>query len=128
MNALKRNELPTQAHGILDRINEITFNASLVQEIDAINTLTKLIESGQLINSKYQPIRFHSIAAEKNRTAFDRSKTDTDWDYLSQLHRLGRAEAQAWIEDEERFGKVGIAASVNIDERFVKPCLGRYGK
>ena len=128
VNALKRNALPTTAHDIMDRINEITFNASLVQEIETINTLTKLIESGQLINSKYQPIRFHSIAADRHRAAFDRSKSDTDWDYLQELFRLGRAEAQPWIADEQRFGKVGSAASVNIDERLVRPCLGRHGK
>jgi len=40
VNPLNRHQMPTNARDILDRLNEVTFNATLVQEIEAIDAVS----------------------------------------------------------------------------------------
>ena len=122
VNALRRDEVPMRADHILDRLNEITFNAALVQELNVINTINKMIENGDLVvNTGYTPIRFHTIGAEREMSALGHnSKMNTDWEFLRRLHTLGRESAGAWLEDSEGFAKVGVSASCDVDAKFVK--------
>jgi NTE family protein len=122
VNALHREELPMRAGDILDRLNEITFNGALVQEIELINTMNKLIENGNLVNSRYKPIRFHAVGAEREMSALGHSSKmeNTDWEFLRRLHALGRESVGAWLEDPEGFAKVGVCASCDVDAKFVK--------
>jgi hypothetical protein len=91
VNALRRDQLPRQAAEIFNRLNEITFNSALVHEIDLINTMNKLFENGNLVNTRYKPIRFHAIGAEEELSALDiSSKVDCSWEFLRELHALGR--------------------------------------
>jgi NTE family protein len=121
VNALRRDEVPMRPHQILDRLNEITFNAALVQEINVINAINRMIESGALVvNTGYKPIRFHTISAEGEMSALGHSsKMNTDWEFLRRLHTLGRESASAWLEDSEGFAKVGLSASCDVDAKFV---------
>lgn len=122
VNPLHRNNLPRRATDILDRLNEITFNSALVQELDMINTMNKLIARGELIAPKYKPIRFHAINAEREMSEYGAtSKSDTSWHFLTELHELGRQTAEAWLTDPTQFCQVGVASTCNVDERFIKP-------
>lgn len=131
VNTLRRDEVPMRAGDILDRLNEITFNAALVQEINVINTINKMIENGNLVvNTGYKPIRFHTIGAEREMSTLGLdSKMNIDWEFLRRLHTLGRERAAAWLEDSEGFAKVGVRASCDVDAKFVKPAHhGAHGK
>ena len=88
-----------------------------------INTINKMIENGDLVvNTGYNPIRFHTIGAEREMSALGHSsKMNTDWEFLRRLHTLGRESAGAWLEDSEGFAKVGVSASCDVDAKFVKP-------
>src|SRR3546814_10719976 len=48
INPLQRPELPTTAQEILDRVNEITFNSSLMREMRAVHFVNRLIAGGKL--------------------------------------------------------------------------------
>jgi NTE family protein len=121
VNPLHRHEVPMRASDILDRLNEITFNAALVQEINVINTMNKMIENGNLVNTRYKPIRFHAIDAEREMSGLGvSSKTNTDWGFLRRLHTWGRKSAEAWLKDSGGFANVGICASCDVDAKFVK--------
>ena len=65
INPLTRNEVPTTSRDILNRINEMTFNASLVREMAGIATIA-LDETGKLNDDRYTAVRFHQISAETN--------------------------------------------------------------
>ena len=122
VNPLRRDEVPRRAADIYDRLNEITFNAALVQEIDLINTMSKMIERGNLMNTQLKPIRFHAIEAAQEMAALGLdSKNNVGWNFLLNLHELGRNSAADWLADPARFGKVGIESSINVDQKFVKP-------
>ncbi|HEY1328782.1 MAG TPA: patatin-like phospholipase family protein [Casimicrobiaceae bacterium] len=126
VNALRRTSVPTSATEIFNRLNEVSFNASLVQEIDTIETMNRLVASGALEDRRYRIIRFHAIEADGTLAALGAdSKHDTDWNFLRHLHALGRAAAQRWLDDPDQFGAVGRASSIDVERRFCALAPGR---
>jgi NTE family protein len=106
INPLFRDEVPTSARDILNRINEMTFNASLVREMAGIATITSLVESGALNDDRYTAVRFHQISAEEELAKYGPlSKMNTERSFLEHLHRLGYETADKWIaENHQRIG------------------------
>ena len=56
INPLNREEVPRTAKDILNRINEISFNSSLMREMRAIAFVTHLIDDGQLNDDKHRDV------------------------------------------------------------------------
>ena len=124
VNALRRVEVPRTAADIFNRLNEISFNSSLVQELHVIDTMNKLIANGSLVDPKYRVIRFHCIEGDPAMTSLGAdSKHETNWDFLRHLHALGRARAQRWVEDHLR--DVGRRSSIDVERRFCALARGR---
>ena len=63
INPLNRPEVPTKARDILNRITELSFNASLVREMRGVATITSLIDTGKLASDIYARVNFHMIEA-----------------------------------------------------------------
>ena len=121
LNPISRLGVPRRVPEIMDRLNEISFNASLIGELRAIAFVQKLIEQGW-IKKQYEDqlsdIKFHSIRADAVFEAFDvASKYDTSWSFLEDLHKLGRIEADRWLD--EHYRHVGKKSSVNLHEEFL---------
>src|SRR5262249_16786642 len=53
VTAITRDELPTSAADVLHRINEISFNSSLMREMRAVAFATRLIDGGELDQEKH---------------------------------------------------------------------------
>jgi len=64
INPLERPEMPRTAAEILNRINEISFNSSLMREMWAINFVTDLIDADQVKTNALKKMRIHAISAE----------------------------------------------------------------
>jgi Predicted esterase of the alpha-beta hydrolase superfamily len=67
INPLEHEELPTDPVAIQDRINEITFNGSLIKELRSVAFVTKLLEEGWLkeeYQSHFKHVLIHSIRAD----------------------------------------------------------------
>jgi NTE family protein len=64
INPLHRAGVPKSARDIQNRINEISFNASLIHEMRAIHFVSRLIHSGQLDSGDYKSMLMHMIEAE----------------------------------------------------------------
>ena len=108
INPVQRDDVPRSASDILDRINEVTFNASLLKEMRSIALLKQLIDgegrSGQrhrqLLFKRVQDLRVHLIDGGESLSPLGAaSKTETQWAFLSKLHELGRASASRWLAD-----------------------------
>jgi len=99
VNPLHQPHVPTNAREIQDRLNEVTFNATLVQEIEAIDAINELKPSGDALHSPYKRIRLHEIKDEPSlaRLGFA-SKSNTDWHFLLDLRDVGRRAAQQWLK------------------------------
>jgi NTE family protein len=113
VNPLHQETVPTNARAILDRMNEVTFNATLVQEIEAIDAVNELKNGRDDANSPYKRIHLHEIKDEPHIAKLDyASKSKTDWFFLLELRDFGRAAAERWLE--ECLGDVGARTTANM--------------
>ena len=98
LNPLYREEVPTTVSDIMNRLNEISFNASLMSEMRAIDFVQRLLEGGRLEQPRYRRIFLHSIEDEVHMREFKLStKFNGDWDFLQTLRRYGHAAADRFL-------------------------------
>jgi NTE family protein len=118
INPLTRPEVPTTSREILNRINEMTFNASLVREMAGVATITKLVESGKLNDDRYTAVRFHQISAEEELAKYGAlSKMNTERSFLEHLHRLGYETADKWIAENHQ--RIGWESTLDVLDTYV---------
>ncbi len=118
VNPIAREELPRTAPEILDRVNEVSFNSTLMREMRAIAFVTKLIEEGRLEAKGYKRMNMHMIEAEPEmRSLGIESKLNPDPAFLRQLRDTGRRAAGAWLE--AHFEDIGERSTIDIGERFL---------
>jgi NTE family protein len=118
INPLVRNEVPKKASDIVNRLNEITFNSSLIAEMRAINFAAKLIDDNHLDDTKYKRILMHMIEAPDAACDLNASsKMNTDMTFLNSLKENGRAKADQWIRQNKQ--SIGERSSINIEETFL---------
>lgn len=113
LNPLLRPELPTSTGDIMNRLNEISFNASLMSEMRAIDFVQRMLESGRLEQPRYRRLFLHAIEDETRMRKFKLStKFNGDWDFLCTLRDYGREAADRFLR--ESFGKLGHESSLDI--------------
>ncbi|MBL8384042.1 MAG: patatin-like phospholipase family protein [Burkholderiales bacterium] len=116
INPLQVAEVPRTAADILDRVNEISFNSSLVREMRAIAFVQKLIADDWLkdeYRDQLRSLRMHAIRADADLGPLGiETKLDPDWGHLLRLRDLGRARAAAWLA--AHFGALGRRSTVDI--------------
>ena len=62
INPLFREEVPRTADDILNRINEISFNSSLMREMRAVSFVTRLVTQKRVVDGEVKHVLVHSIA------------------------------------------------------------------
>ena len=121
INPVVRSQLPTSAAEIQNRLNEVTFNSSLLRELRAIAFVTKLIEQGWLkdeFRERLKHVLIHSILADGDmRDLSVASKMSTDWQFLCELRDRGRAAAARWLEAS--FEHLGHHSTVDLRAEFL---------
>jgi NTE family protein len=118
INPLERAELPKSAVEILNRINEISFNSSLMREMRAISFVTRLIEDGSIADGKLKQMMIHAIAADDVMSGLGvASKLNGDWEFLTYLRDIGRERADRWLE--ENFDRISVESTVDIRGRYL---------
>ncbi|QTF90947.1 patatin-like phospholipase family protein [Halomonas sp. BM-2019] len=100
INPLVRQKLPDSARDIINRINEITFNSSLIKELRSIQLLQQLIEAEGLEMERFRAMRLHLIHAEQEVEQLSASsKLNAQWEFLSRLFQQGRGWADLWLQE-----------------------------
>jgi NTE family protein len=118
INPIKREKLPTSAGDILDRLNEITFDAALIAEMRAIAFVKKLIAQGKLDPTEYKDVLMHRIDGGEILEGFHAStKAATDTKLIHRLRDLGKDCARLWLA--RRFSALGVTSSVNIARDYL---------
>lgn len=121
LNPLIREDTPKTAPDIMNRINEISFNSSLITEMRAIAFVKKLIQNDMLKDEhkhRFKDILVHSIRADEDMAKFDvTSKFDASWDFLTELRDLGRKTMSNWLD--QNFDKIGEEDTVDLDGEFL---------
>ena len=110
INPIARNELPRTAYEIENRLNEITFNASLIKELRALYFLREIIEHEDLERERYRDARLHRIEAEEEmRELSVSSKLNAEWEFLEYLHDIGWRSADEWLN--QHFEDIGVTST-----------------
>jgi NTE family protein len=118
LNPTVRDELPTHPTEIMNRLNEISFNASLMAEMRAIDFVQRLLDAGRLEQPRYRRLFLHMIEDEERMRQFKLStKLNGDWTFLQTLKGYGREAADKWLA--ENFDKLGRESTVDIRDRFL---------
>jgi NTE family protein len=118
INPIHRPTIPTTATEILNRVNEISFNSSLMREMRAVQFLNKLLESGKISAPNLKQIRLHAIEADEVMQELGAaSKLNADWSFLLDLYAVGREKAGAWLQNE--YTAVGTISTVDVESRYL---------
>jgi NTE family protein len=127
INPIERAETPRTSQEIMNRLNEITFNASLIDELRAIEFVQRLIDQGVLpqgnspeSGKNYKRVRLHRIPADEALKDLPASsKFNADWGFISFLHDAGRAAGKMWLE--ATFEHIGVRDTMNVDSQIKAP-------
>jgi NTE family protein len=121
INPIERPGLPMTAGEIMNRLNEVTFNFSLMAEMRAIAFVQRLIEEGDLKGhevNRLKRIHVHMIGDEEAMLALGMSsKYNIDLEFLNYLKELGRKCAEKWLS--AHWDDLGKRSSIDIRKIFL---------
>jgi NTE family protein len=118
INPMFRQELPKTATEIMNRVNEISFNSSLMREMRAIAFVTKIIDGGMADHLNLKRMYIHSISAEDVTGSLSvASKLNGDWGFLTDMRDAGRHHAQTWLA--KNFGHIGKQSTVDTHSTYL---------
>ena len=121
INPLTRKETPKSAADIMNRLNEITFNASLMREMRAIAFVQKLLDNlpkDLPVIGELKRMHIHLIEDEHAMESLGvSSKLNTDLDFLLHLKKMGQETAERWLR--KNFDAIGERSTVDIRKTFL---------
>ncbi|ASI69020.1 patatin [Diaphorobacter nitroreducens] len=113
INPIEHQGVPDSASEIMERMNEVTFNAALLSELRAIEFVRRLLAEGKLDARRYKSVRMHRIDGGAVLEPFGAaSKLRADLAFVRRLFDLGRAAGQDWLQAHR--ADVGVRTTVNI--------------
>jgi NTE family protein len=118
INPIVIEQLPDSARAIIDRMNTISFNATMMREMRAIALVTRLLDQHRLTGkTNLRRIYFHMIHAEKEMAKFGASsKLNIDSDFIELLFELGRSTTETWLANN--FRELGTSTSIDLQKLF----------
>ena len=103
INPMRRNEIPKSSSEISNRLNEITFNSSLLNELRAAGFLYNMMREEDLDTGRLGQGRLHRIHAEEVMQDLSAtSKMNASPDFMDFLFKTGREAAEAWLETDAK--------------------------
>ena len=117
INPLVRKKVPTSTREIVARVNEITFNSSLLSELRAIEFVNRLIEQRRLPHGtgphEYRRIRVHRIVLEGLGERFSSAtKLRNDYKSFELLRKLGQRSARRFLD--AHYDDIGVRSSIDL--------------
>ena len=118
INPVHREEIPRTAPEIFNRINEITFNASLIKEIRSIAILKDLIKTANLEDQRFRDVLFHLIANDEELNPLSvSSKLNTEWEFLLHLRDVGYRTTSNWLD--QNYDDLGKRSTLNYESVYL---------
>jgi NTE family protein len=101
------------AREILDRLNEVSFNATLLKELRMIALLRQVADAGRSEGRKWAEMRIHLITSNVLAELGASSKFNTEWDFLCMLRDEGRRAAEAFLTADSK--NIGKRSAMDLD-------------
>ncbi|MGP1629404.1 MAG: patatin-like phospholipase family protein [Giesbergeria sp.] len=115
INPIEHDEVPDTVPEIMDRMNEINFNACLLAELRAIEFVRRLLHEGKLDPTRYKDIRMHRIDGGAALSEFGAaSKARADLSLVRTLFERGRAAGAAWLVTHRK--DLGVQATLHLTQ------------
>jgi NTE family protein len=117
INPLRRDEVPATASAIVNRINEISFNAALLRDLRAIAFVKRLIAEGRMERGAMKDVLVHLIADDVLMTSLSlRTKVTPTPLLIDTLHAAGRKAADRFLTRSA--ADLGVRSSCDIVAMF----------
>ena len=115
INPRNSDELPATASDIMDRMNEVTFNASLLAELRAIEFVVRMLEQKRLDPALYKHMLMHSIDGGAVLKRFGASsKIRADMGMVREMFALGREQGERWLHDNRQH--IGVRQTLSFND------------
>lgn len=127
INPQMHKSVPTSAKDIVERMNELSFNASLLKELRTLGLMQQLIAAEGRPTSRYKQalirrvgqLRLHRIDGEGLLNELgSASKMDTRRSFLTRLHDQGYLAADRWLHAHA--GDLGHRSTMNLDTELAE--------
>src|SRR5215475_2950279 len=113
INPIERKGTPRAASDILNRLNEVAFNAVLLKELRMIALLRRVADPGHEEGERWSKMRVHSVSNEVMTNLSASSKLIVEWDFLCMLRDKGRRSAQAFLK--RSIDDLGRRSTLDLD-------------
>ncbi len=119
INPLKRESAPQTPQDIMDRVNELTFNASLLSQMRTIDFINRLLADGRLQEgATYRSLFLHRIdGGEALEDLPASTKMSASTAMIEHLFEMGQGAAKRWLR--KHFEALGHQSTVNIRRDYV---------
>ena len=120
INPRERREVPTRTREIVSRVNEISFNASLLSDLRGVAFVNRLIDEGRLPRGtrpgEFRRLRLHRIVMEDLGERFSaRDTLKTDYEHFETLRKLGQRAARRFLD--AHFSDIGRRSTIDFAAR-----------
>jgi NTE family protein len=98
INPIERPGVPRSATDILNRLNEVSFNAVVLKELRMMALLRKVADPGDGEGRLWTKMRMHSITNNVMAELGASSKLVAEWGFFTYLREEGRKAAEAFLD------------------------------
>ncbi len=116
INPLSRPGTPTSQKDIMNRVNEVTFNSSLLAELREIELVSRLLAQGAVACGKeageFRRIHVHRIVLGTSMGLDADSKLNNDFDFFQTLHKAGVRATRRFLD--AHFDDIGVRSTLDL--------------
>jgi NTE family protein len=114
INPVERTTPPRTSREILNRLNEVSFNAVLLKELRMIALLRQVAHESSSEAAKWAAMRMHRVTSDMMTSLGSSSKLNAEWEFLVMLRDEGRRRAEEFLA---RHGAdLGRRSSLDLDQ------------
>src|SRR2546430_702910 len=114
INPVERPESPRSARDILNRLNEVSFNAVLLKELRLMAVLRKVAHAEDSESAKWADMRIHRVSSDMMVELGYSSKLNAEWEFLCMLRDEGRRAGDAFLRAHHQ--DLGLRSTFDLDE------------
>jgi NTE family protein len=114
INPVERQGTPRTARDIINRVNEVSFNAPLLKELRMMAVLRQVADPGNTEGAEWARARIHRIASDAMTDLGASSKMNAEWEFLTLLRDEGRRAADTFLASHG--DDIGKRSTLDLDE------------
>src|SRR5262245_9231851 len=113
VNPVERPGTPRSARDIINRVNEVSFNATLLKELRMMAVLRQVSDPGNSEGARWARMRIHRISSATMTELGYSSKLNAEWEFFLMLRNEGRRSAQSFLN--EHGDDLGKRSTLDLD-------------